>query len=238
MAREAYYSGEHFAQQRRMLANGDPRAPICFCVDVSESMGTWWVQEGGLSRYGGSGESDGQRVRYFDVSDILPGYEHYRKIDKLNETLQGLLREFKADAALSEQVAVSVITYSKYADVRLDFIDSEALDLRACVCKVKRDNATAMGDALRVSLAQLDEMREEMRAADNDCYTPILVFLTDGTPTDDPREEFDEIRERVDSHALHVFPLGIGEGADMARLRDMFPPLGWSRRGSPSATRW
>ena len=47
--------------------------------------------------------------------------------------------------------------------------------------------------------------------------------MTDGTPTDDPREEFAKVRERVQKGELFVFPLGIGEGADMARLRDMFP---------------
>ena len=47
--------------------------------------------------------------------------------------------------------------------------------------------------------------------------------MTDGTPTDDPRNEFTLIRERVEKGSLHVFPLGIGEGADMTRLRDMFP---------------
>lgn len=47
--------------------------------------------------------------------------------------------------------------------------------------------------------------------------------MTDGTPTDDPRNEFALVRERVEKGELYVFPLGIGEGADMVRLRDMFP---------------
>ena len=46
--------------------------------------------------------------------------------------------------------------------------------------------------------------------------------MTDGTPTDDPSREFDVIRQRVESEQLFVFPLGIGESADMARLRNMY----------------
>ena len=73
-----------------------------------------------------------------------------------------------------------------------------------------------------------------MRNVGKDSYTPLLVFLTDGTPTDDPRTEFAEIRKRVEKGNLHIFPLGIGDGADMVRLRDMFPirqvPDGFSTR--------
>lgn len=91
-----------------------------------------------------------------------------------------------------------------------------------------------MGDGLRTSLAQIDEMQNRLQETGNDSYTPILVFMTDGTPTDDPSREFDVIRQRVESEQLFVFPLGIGESADMARLRNMYPfgkiPQNFSRR--------
>lgn len=222
MANEAYYTNEHYSQQRRLLINGDPRALICFCVDVSQSMDEWWIQEGGLSRNTGSGYSDGHNVNYFNLNDIRPGYAHYKKIDKLNETLCGLLNELKFDQELCRQVAISIITYSRFASVRYDFLDCEVLNVQSCKCTVEKAE-TAMGDGLRTALAQLDEMQNDLRNADNDYYTPILVFMTDGTPTDDPRIEFAKVRERVQSEKLFLFPLGIGEGADMARLRDMFP---------------
>ena len=233
MANEAYYTSEHFSQQRRLLINGDPRALICFCVDVSQSMDEWWIQEGGLRRNTGSGFSDGHSVNYFNLKDILPGYAHYKKMDKLNETLCSLLSELKNDRELCRQVAISIITYSRFANVKLDFLDCEALDVYSCKCSVEKAE-TAMGDGLRTSLAQLDEMQNDLRDADNDYYTPILVFMTDGTPTDDPREEFAKVRDRVEKEELFVFPLGIGDGADMTRLRDMFPlgkmPLNFSER--------
>lgn len=222
MANEAYYTSEHYNQQRRLLINGDPRALICFCVDVSQSMDEWWIEEGGLRRNTGSGFSDGHNVNYFNLDDIRPGYAHYKKIDKLNETLCSLLRELKFDRELCRQVAVSIITYSRFASVRYDFLDCEAIDIQSCKCSVEKAE-TAMGDGIRTSLSQLDEMQNDLRNADNDYYTPILVFMTDGTPTDDPRVEFSKVRERVQNGKLFLFPLGIGQGADMARLRDMFP---------------
>ncbi len=233
MANEAYYTSEHYSQQRRILINGDPRALICFCVDVSQSMDEWWIEKGGLRRNISSGFADGHNVDYFDLKDIRPGYAHYKKIDKLNDTLRSLLKELKTDRELCRQVAVSIVTYSRFASVKYDFLDCEALDIESCMCKIEKAE-TAMGDGIRTALAQLDEMQNDLRNADNDYYTPILVFMTDGTPTDDPRLEFAEVRERVQNGKLYVFPLGIGDGADMARLRDMFPlgkvPQGFSER--------
>jgi uncharacterized protein YegL len=222
MASVAYYSSEYFQQQRRLLLNGDPRALICFCVDVSRSMDEYWIQPGGLSKHTGSGYDDGHNVSFFNLSDIRPGYAYYKKIDRLNEVLRSLLTEFKHDPELRSKVAVSIVTYSQYARVKYDFLDCESLDVDRCVCAVDKSE-TAMGDGLRTALAQIDEIREQLREKNNDSYTPILVFMTDGTPTDDPRPEFEEIRRRTAQEDLYIFPLGIGSSADMTRLRDLYP---------------
>ena len=218
----SYHSSEYYKQQRSMLINGDPRALVCFCVDVSQSMEEWWIQEGGLRRHTGSGYSDGHGVNYFNVSDIRPGYEYYKKIDKLNEVLIRLLEEFKRDPEIRTKVAISIVVYSRYGRVLYDFLDCAYIDTDACRCKAELPE-TAMGDGLRTALAQIDEMTRDLQEVGKDSYTPILVFMTDGTPTDDPRNEFGEIRSRAEDEKLHVFPLGIGEGADMTMLRNMFP---------------
>ncbi len=233
MANEAYHSSEYFKQHRTMLVNGDPRALICFCIDVSQSMDEWWIEEGGLKRNTGSGFSDGHNVNYFNLSDIRRGYAHYKKIDKLNEVLGSLLSEFKRDSELKDKVAISIVVYSRFGRVLYDFLDCSDIDISSCKCTVDRPE-TAMGDGIRTALSQIDEMENDLRFVGKDAYTPLLVFMTDGTPTDDPRNEFSMVRERVEKGELHVFPLGIGEGADMVRLRDMFPvgkiPVGFSER--------
>lgn len=118
MAYEAYHSEEHFRQQRRILDNGDPRALICFCIDVSGSMNSYWIQEGGLRKTLGLGTRDGEKTSFFNLSDIKPGYKYYKKIDKLNETLLMLLLELKNDRDLRSKVAISIVTYSEYARVK------------------------------------------------------------------------------------------------------------------------
>ncbi len=233
MAYEAYHSNEYYQQYRNMLLNGDPRALICFCIDVSKSMGEYWIQEGGLTRTSGSGHSDGHTIQYFNVRDIRPGYEYYVKIDKLNEVLGSLLRDFMRDPDIRDKVAISIVVYSQYGRVLMDFLDCSQLNLSKCRCEVEVE-ATAMGDGLRTALAQIDEMENDMRHVGKDAYTPLLIFMTDGTPTDNPSAEFARVRERVQQGELHVFPLGIGNSADMSRLRNLFPdrqiPLNFSNR--------
>ena len=219
---EAYHSNEYYKQQRAMLVNGEPRALICFCIDVSQSMDEWWIEEGGLKKNSGTGFSDGHSVRYFDLNDIRSGYAHYKKIDKLNEVLGSLLTEFKRDSEICNKVAISIVVYSRFGKVVYDFLDCTYLDIDSCKCKVEQPE-TSMGDGIRTALAQIDEMESDLKYVGKDTYTPLLVFMTDGTPTDDPRKEFELVRERVGNGELHVFPLGIGASADMHRLREMFP---------------
>ncbi|MBO7196662.1 MAG: VWA domain-containing protein [Clostridia bacterium] len=223
MANEAYHSSEYYRQQRSMLVNGDPRALICFCIDVSSSMNEWWIEDGGLLRTSGKGYSDGHNVFHFNAeTDIKPGYAAYKKIDKLNDALASLLSDLKYDKDLRDKVAISIVVYSRFGKVLFDFLDCSNVDIASCRCTADAPE-TAMGDGIRTALSQIDEMEKDLRYAGKDAYTPLLIFMTDGTPTDDPRNEFSLIRERVQKGDLHVFPLGIGDGADMIRLRDMFP---------------
>ena len=222
MANEAYHSSEYFKQQRSMLVNGDPRALICFCIDVSLSMEQWWIEEGGLIKTTGEGISDGIKVSHFQFSDIRPGYAYYQKITKLNDALESLLRDLKNDVDLRDKVAVSIVVYSRFGKVLFDFLDCSSIDIASCRCKPEAPE-TSMGDGIRTALAQIDDMEQDLRYVGKDAYTPLLIFMTDGTPTDDPRSEFATVRERVRNGELHVFPLGIGDKADMFRLRDMFP---------------
>ncbi len=222
MAYEAYHSREYFKQQRTMLINGDPRALICFCIDTSLSMDEWWIEEGGLSKQGRTEFSDGHQIIKFSLDDIRPGYEHYQKIQKLNDVLVSLLSDMKNDVEICNKVAISIVTYDRNGRVKNDFLDCADIDIEACKCKVGKPD-TAMGDGIRTALYQLDEMENDLRYVGKDAYTPLLVFLTDGMPTDDPSNEFAIIRERVAEEKLHIFPLGIGAGADMNQLRNMFP---------------
>lgn len=223
MANEAYHTSEYFHQQRKMLLEGDPRALVCFCIDISTSMDEWWIEEGGLIRTNGTGAGDGHNVFYFNPDrDVRRGYEKYRKMDKLNEVLKSLLLDFKYDQEINNKVAVSIVTYSRFGRVQYDFLDCADLEVDDCRCRADKPE-TSMGEGLRTAIMQIDEMKADMHNVGKDSYTPILIFMSDGSPTDDPRQEFAQIRDRVEKGELHVFPLGIGDGADMFYMRNLFP---------------
>lgn len=233
MANDSYHTREYYKQHRAMIVNGSPRALILICVDVSISMNEWWIEDSAAEKTTGRKFSDGHYVHTFSRETLYDGSARYQKIKKLNDVLKTLLNDFKHDVNLRDKVAVSIVSYSKYAKVVNDFLDCREIDIDACECKVD-DKETMMGEGLRMALYQLDEMENDMKEAGNDAYTPILIFLTDGVPSDDPRREFEEIRTRVEKRDLHIFPLGIGEGADMMRLREMYPvgmvPQGFSEK--------
>ena len=206
-----------------MLLEGDPRALVCFCIDISTSMDEWWIEEGGLIRTNGTGAGDGHNVFYFNPDrDVRPGYGKYRKMDKLNEVLKSLLLDFKRDPEINNKVAVSIVTYSRFGRVQYDFLDCADLVVENCRCWADKPE-TSMGEGLRTALMQIDEMKADMHNVGKDSYTPILIFMSDGSPTDDPRQEFAQVRDRVEQGELHVFPLGIGDSADMFYMRNLFP---------------
>lgn len=224
MANEAYHSREYYKQMRSMLLNGDPRASICFCIDVSSSMDWYWIEEGGLDdrKRSAARREDGQSVSNFNLSDIRRGYQYYKRIDKLNETLKSLLQDFQQDLDIRNKVAISIVAYSRYGRVVMDFLDCDMIDANSLSVKPELPE-TCMGDGIRTALAQIDTIEKDFNMVGKDTYTPILIFMTDGSPTDDPTREFDELRKRVENNALHIFPLGIGEDANMNKLAQMYP---------------
>ncbi len=222
MAYEDYHTKEYYKQHRAMIVNGAPRAPIVFCVDVSTSMRESWFRDDAVLRTSGRIYSDGHNIDTIKRDDIIDSRDSYKKIDKLNEVLATLLADFKRDANLRDKVAVSIVAYSKYSKVVHDFLDCRELDIKSCECKVDAGE-TEMKKGIATALGQIDEMENDMKQVGNDAYTPILVFLTDGVPTDNPSAEFGEIRQRVENGELIVFPLGIGHKAEMSLLREMFP---------------
>lgn len=225
MANEAYHSGEYYKQMRSMLVNGDPRASICFCIDVSSSMNLYWIEEGGLDhrkKTKGTAFDGVSNIFNFDPADIRRGYRYYKRIDKLNEALKSLLDDFKSDPDIRSKVAISIVSYSRYGRVIMDFLDCDFINTNTT--KVTTEAAeTCMGDGIRTALTQIDTIEKDFSMVGKDTYTPILVFMTDGSPTDNPEKEFDELRKRVGENMLHIFPLGIGEDANMNKLAQMYP---------------
>ena len=83
-----------------------------------------------------------------------------------------------------------------------------------------------MGEAVNIGLDLLEKRKEEYKDKGVDYYQPWLVLMTDGGPNGDNEELSRAIRRTVDlvnQKKLTVFPIGIGEEADMNVLAEFSP---------------
>jgi uncharacterized protein YegL len=80
---------------------------------------------------------------------------------------------------------------------------------------------TPMADALALAVAGLEQRKVQYRKAGLEYLRPWLILMTDGQPTD-ARTYFDETIAHLNAlerkQSLLVFPIAVGEDADLAAL--------------------
>ena len=85
-----------------------------------------------------------------------------------------------------------------------------------------------MGEGVAHALDLLEARKGDYKRAGVDYYQPWMVVMTDGAPTDDISAAAARIRSLVAEKKLTVFPIAIGEGANLdtlAKLSPTRPPL-------------
>ena len=80
-----------------------------------------------------------------------------------------------------------------------------------------------MGEAVSVALDNLENRKQQYKARGVDYFQPWLVLMTDGAPTDNIDEAVERIRTLLKQKRLSVFPIGIGQEADMEVLAKFSP---------------
>jgi len=181
-----------------LIDNPSARVPVALCLDISPSM---------------SGDP-----RYTPSKTVgVP-------IDELNHGVEMFYRSIAEDAVASNAVDLSIVTYSFRPFVVREFGSiGEEEKPPTIECEMEK-GGTSIGTAVIKCLEMLDERKESYRKAGVEYYQPWLVLMTDGRPTDDSHKAVvDKIKELVSGKKLTVFPLAIGEGADLDTLRLMSP---------------
>ena len=82
---------------------------------------------------------------------------------------------------------------------------------------------TPMGRGVGEALDMLEERKQAYRSAGVDYFQPWMVLMTDGAPTDSIDRAIGRVVKLVESKRLTVFPIGIGEDADMEILAQFHP---------------
>lgn len=146
--------------------------------------------------------------------------------EKITELDAGVKQFFKAvldDDIAKYSVELCIVTFSSTAKKVLDFANIERQVSSFEHMSLVASGNTAMGAAVNLSVELLENRKKEYQDKGVDYWQPWLVLMTDGQPTDDISEASRKVSEMVNNKKLTIFPIGIGDGANMARLKQFSP---------------
>ena len=206
-------------RKQDLETNPTSRVPICLCLDVSGSMGRI---VGGQTTFTGRQEFHDGRMW-----DIVEG-----GITALQELIEGVNLFY--DNLLDDEVArysaeICIVTFGgNSAEIIMDFanLDRQESERREKISNLRAVGETPMGEAVNKALDCLEERKKEYREAGVDYFQPWLVLMTDGEPNGSNAELERAISRTTDlanHRKLTIFPIGIGDDADMKCLGRFSP---------------
>lgn len=142
------------------------------------------------------------------IAELIGGIELFRE-NVLNDDIA----KYSAE--------VCIVTFDSNVECVVDFT---AVDGMPQNLQLDADGGTSMGDGVNMALDLLEKRKEEYKRNGVDYYQPWLILMTDGGDNGD-RDSFtracDRVADMVKNRKLSVFPIGIGEGADMKVLEEI-----------------
>ena len=150
-----------------------------------------------------------------DISGSMEG----EPIDKLNEGVTMFLKAILEDEVARYSAEISVISFGGVATKVLDFCN--VTDQQIPIFKA--DGGTPMGSAVELALDLLESRKREYQEAGVDYYQPWMVLMTDGQPTEEIDGAVRRTVESINTRKLTIFPIGIGDAADMNVLQSFSP---------------
>ncbi len=215
------YTADYFAQYDSSITNGEARIPICFCIDASSSMNFITNPESDfiVLNNGATHSEDGcHNVRQVKLKQ---GVIRKCNLNELKRVLLQMIHRMKQNAIIADSAVVSIVTFSLFADCIVEFSDVNRIN-PAVINDIRADeDRTNAAKGIYMALERLEQLKHFNRNAGNDSYKPVLVFMSDGNPTDieEARNAGNQIREMADQEKLNVIPIAIGNNIDETWLR-------------------
>ncbi len=215
------YTSEYFDQYDSTISNGEARIPICFCIDTSDSMRNITGNVETREIPGSRRFVDGNWV--VSVEPKYPWQKLTKRIEELQRVLTMMLTRMKQNPIISRAAVVSIITFDRFADCPLGFTDLSRVSPQIANQIQIGQGYTNMGKGLSMALQRLDQFTHMNSNAGNDSYRPVLIFMSDGAPTDPDQADVlrDQVRQRAEDGKLNVIPVGIGSGIPERFLRSL-----------------
>ncbi|CAM2011634.1 vWA domain-containing protein [Acanthopleuribacter pedis] len=139
-------------------------------------------------------------------------------IHALNEGVQHMIDDIKADSLTRKRVELAIVTFGGRAIVRHDFQD--VVDLT--FTPFQATGGTPMGEAITTGLRLLENRKQEYKKHNVNYFRPIMWLMTDGLATDDIQGPARKVARTVQEAGLNMFCVGV-EGADFDQLKTISP---------------
>lgn len=197
-----------------LVDNPMARVPVCLCLDTSGSMG----------RVVGGETQDTGRQKYEDgiLWNIVTG--GITAIQELTDGVRAFYDELKNDEVAQYSAEICVVTFGGIKpELIMDFAN---IDRQPPLPNLVAQGDTPMGEAVNLALDCLETRKKEYQDKGVDYFQPWLVLMTDGTSNgslDELERSVQRTVNLVNAKKLTVFPIGIGEAADMELLEAFSP---------------
>jgi len=152
-----------------------------------------------------------------DTSESLAG----EPIEAVAQGVAALLSDLRTDPMALETVHLSVITFASSAAVATPLTEL----MKFQPPKLVLGSGTALGAALRLLVKCLDADVVKGSATQKGDWKPVVMIVTDGSPTDDWKAAADTIRTTIHGNRANVVAVGVGSDADTERLARITPTV-------------
>ena len=146
-------------------------------------------------------------------------------IKELNRGEELFFEGLKQDEVASYSAEVCIVTFGDKGARCIRKFDN--INVRPEIPVLEASGMTPMGEAVNIGLDKLEHKKKYYKARGIDYYQPWLVLMTDGYPNGSTREletAIERTNDLAEREKLTIFPIGIGNEADMYTLA-RFSPL-------------
>lgn len=158
-------------------------------------------------------------VLCLDISYSMSG----EKIQELNRGVKEFFNAVKNDEVAKYAVELCIVTFNSSAQKVLDFAGIERQMDKLNTINLVASGNTAMGAAVNMALDLLEKRKQEYKDKGVEYWQPWLVLMTDGQPTDVITSAAQRAVDLINDKKLTIFPIGIGDSANMEHLKKFSP---------------
>lgn len=154
-----------------------------------------------------------------DTSGSMDG----EPIEELNEGVRLFYDAIRDDETALYAAEISIVTFGNGHRCHANF---STLEHQPTAPQFFADGNTPMGEAVNMALDMLEQRKNDYKNSGVDYYQPWLVLMTDGSPNGSSSElerAIERTTTMVNGGKLTIFPIGIGEGANMGTLARFSP---------------